>query len=327
MKGLGLRRYALTIGAASALLAGCGGSQPLIGAAGAAPQGRTTTTTSDTRHTHSAPLLYVGNISDYNDVKVYHAKAKDPNPVEVISNGLDAPFGDCIDGDGTLYVVNEPAGLGWVSEFPAGQTKPSKIIKKGINTPAFCAIDSKGNLWVTNIGGPNVTEYAKGSTKPTAVITKGIIYPDGIAIDQSGNMYVANHVTQTSGSETFGPGNVVVYPPGSKSPNRTITVDAISPVGITVDAADTLYVTNFNESNIQEYRSGQSTPYQAITKGIDHPLAVTVDAKSYLYVTDHGDSVVVEFSPGSIAPSKRKITKGLFEPAGTAYSPPLLPKG
>ncbi len=34
MTSLGLSRYALTIGAASALLAGCGGSQPPIGAAG-----------------------------------------------------------------------------------------------------------------------------------------------------------------------------------------------------------------------------------------------------------------------------------------------------
>ncbi len=44
MKSLGLSRYALAIGAASALLAGCGGSQPPIGAPGAMPQSRATTT-------------------------------------------------------------------------------------------------------------------------------------------------------------------------------------------------------------------------------------------------------------------------------------------
>ena len=38
MKSLGLSSYALTIGAAAALLAGCGGSQPPIGAPGAMPQ-------------------------------------------------------------------------------------------------------------------------------------------------------------------------------------------------------------------------------------------------------------------------------------------------
>ena len=40
MTSLGLGRYALAVGAASALLAGCGGSQPLMGAPGAMPQGR-----------------------------------------------------------------------------------------------------------------------------------------------------------------------------------------------------------------------------------------------------------------------------------------------
>ena len=317
-------RRAFGICAAAALLAGCGGSQPPISAPGAMPQ--TTALTHGARYAHSPPLLFVGNISAYNDVKVYHANRRDPSPIEVISTDVDTPTGDCIDRDGTLYVVNEPAGSGWITEFPSGNAKPSKIIKKGINTPAFCAIDSNGNLWVTNIGGPNVTEYEKGSTIPHSIITKGIVYPDGIAIDRSGNMYVANHVTDSRERETFGPGNVVVYPPGSTSPSRTITDGVVSPVGITVDATGTLYVTNSTANNVQEYRSGQSEPYQTITRRIELPVAVTVDAQGYLFVTDNGSNVVVEFPPGSITPSKREISKGLFGPAGSAYSPPLLPQ-
>jgi len=306
--------------AAAALLAGCGGAQPPIGAPGTMPQSRVTI--QGARYAHSEPLLYVDNISGYNDVKVYHANGKNPSPIAVISDDLDTPEGDCIDAEGTLYVVNEPPGPGWVTEFPAGRTQASKIIKKGINTPAFCAIDGEGNLWVTNIGGQNVTEYEKGSTKPHTIITDGLFYPDGVAFDQSGNMYVANHVTE--GSNGYLPGNVVVYASGSKSPSRAITDGVVSPVGITVDATGTLYVTNITDNNVQEYRSGQSQPYQTITQGIDTPSAVTVDKKDYLYVTDTYSSVVVEFEPGSIAPSKRHIMKGLFEPAGTAYSPPSV---
>lgn len=173
-------------------------------------------TTRDTGYAHSAPLLYVGNFSGYDDVKVYPANRKDPSPIAIISDNLDAPTGDCIDGEGTLYVVNEPPGLGWITEFPAGKTEASKIIKDGINTPAFCAIDSNGNLWVTNIGGQNVTEYEKGSTKPHTIITDGLFYPDGVAFDQSGNMFVANHVTK--GTNGYLPGNVVVYESGSIRP-------------------------------------------------------------------------------------------------------------
>jgi hypothetical protein len=186
MKIPALGHYGLVIVTATALFGGCGGSQPLIGP-GAMPQ-HWVAGTRDTRRTLSAPLLYVTNRASYNDVKVHHAEAKDPGPIEVISDDLDTPVGDCLDGSGTLYVVNEPAGAGWVTEFPAGKTKPSRIIKDGINTPAFCSIDSKGNLWVSNIGAPNVTEYEKGSTTPHTVITKGIIYPDGITFDDSGNM-------------------------------------------------------------------------------------------------------------------------------------------
>jgi hypothetical protein len=315
----GFTRYALTSCVVATMLAGCVGSQPPIGATGAMPQ----SVTQSTHYAHSGPLLYVGNISGYNDVKVYHANGKNPSPIAVISDDLDGPVGDCIDSDGTLYVVNEGAGFGWVTEFPPGKTKASKIVKKGINTPAFCAIDSKGNLWVTNIGGQNVTEYEKNSTKPKAIIAKGLFYPDGIAIDQSGNMYVANHFTQ--GTNGFDPGNVVVYSFGSKSPSRTITNGVDSPVGITVDATGTLYVTNNTENNVEEYRSGQSQPYQTITDEMVDPVAVTVDRKGDLYVTDNATSVVVEFARGSITPSKREISKGLFGPAGTAYSPPLLP--
>src|SRR5579872_175585 len=44
MTSLGLSRYALTIGAATALLAGCNASQPLMGAPGATPQYHTPAT-------------------------------------------------------------------------------------------------------------------------------------------------------------------------------------------------------------------------------------------------------------------------------------------
>ncbi len=324
IKAFALCRGSLSISLAATVLTACGGSaRPMVVPAAATQRPKVTAAQSG-HGIHSDALLYVVNTNADHDVKVYHANAKDPSPIEVISDDLDTPWGDCLDGAGTLYVVNEPVGSGWVTEFPAGKTTASKIIKRGINTPAFCAIDGDGNLWVTNIGGQNVTEYDKGSTKPHAVITNGLFYPDGIAIDQSGNMYVANRVTE--GSDSYGPGNVVVYASGSKSPSRTITDGVVSPVGITVDAAGTLYVTNLTENNVQEYRPGQSQPYQTITAEMNDPIAVTVDRNGYLYVTSEGNDVVVEFAPGSIMPSKREVSDGLFEPVGTAHSPPLLPR-
>jgi hypothetical protein len=304
--------YTLGLFAAVAMLFGCGGSQPPIGAPGAMPQ----TVTKSARDAHSGPLLYVSNDGDQHDVTVYPADAKDPGPIETISSGLEFPSGICLDGRGTLYVVDQD---GWVAEYPAGKTKPSKIITKGIDVPIFCAIDSKGNLWVTNAYGPNVTEYLKGSTKPHTVITKGLTYPDGIAIDHAGNIYIGNPLPSSSPT-------IQVFAPGSKSPSRTITDGVDYPIGMTVDAHGTLYVTSDRENNVEEYRFGQDHPYQTITDDMDGPAAVTVNKNGYLYVTNAENFEVVEFAPGSITPSERQISKGLLDPFGTAYSPPLLPR-
>lgn len=325
MRGSDFSRSAFVACATVVLLVGCGGSQSLIGAPGAAqPSVRQSLPFPDVRHdaaspqyNTASPLLYVSNVGEAHNVTVYRAGAKDPSPIETISTGLQFPIGICLDGQGTLYVVDED---GWVAEYPAGKTKPSRIITEGIDTPGFCAIDGKGNLWVTNIYGANVTEYLQGSTKPRTVITKGLTYPDGIAIDHAGNMYVGN-----GGYNGYGPYSVVVYALGSKSPSRTITDGVTAPVGIAVDVRGTLYVANEATDNVEEYRSGQDHPYQTITDDMDYPVGVAVNKQGWLYVVNTGSMTVIEFAPGSTTPSDRRISKGLYEPFGTAYSPPLLP--
>ena len=324
---MAIRRCALMSCAVAAMLAGCGGSQAPIGAPGAMPQansqGREIAKPSSAMPTYkvSGPLLYVADLSaEYNHVDVYRAAAKDPTSLATISNKTDGPFGVCLDRQGTLYVTNEPGsgGPGWVSEYPIGKTAPSKIITDGINAPGFCAIDSQGNLWVTNIYGRDVTEYLYGSKKPHTVITSGLAYPIGIAIDRSGTLYVGNGFSASQQ-------NVEVYAPGSKSPSRTITNGITSPSGITVDSSGTLYVANQFQSNVEEYRSGQNDPFQAITKSVSGPTGVTVNKKGVLYVANLGNHSVSEFALGSLIPLKRQISKGLWDPAGVAYYPPLLP--
>jgi hypothetical protein len=312
-----LASYALSICTAAALLAGCGGAQPPIGAPRAMPPssiaGR-----GHNDYDVAGPLLYVANILiTYNNVTIYHASARDPGPIATISQGLNAPAGACVDARGTLYVTNQPASNGgWISEYPLGKTTPSKIITKGINTAAYCAIDSNGNLWVTNIGGPNVTEYLYGSNSPHTVITKGVPHPVGIAIDRSGNLYVANRLTSS---------NVVIYAPGSKSPSKTIKDGITSPVAIAIDANGVLYVANVTEANVEEYQPGEYHPFKTITKGLITPGAVTVNKKSWLYVANVEEDDVLEFLPGSITPSKRQVTKGVHAPIGLAIYPAVLP--
>ena len=340
MKDLEFGRNVLSSCVAVAVLAGCGGSRPPIGALpqtlmlnslargnpppivgrlrhrGDDVENSATATTYKT----STPLLFVTDPDyRYNPVEVYDAQGKEPKLLAHITKDLAGPEGACVDRDGTLYVANEPGdGPGWISEYALGQTKPLRIITKGINTPAFCAIDASGNLWVTNIGLDDVAEYLKGSTKPHAEITNGLTYPDGIAIDHSGNLYVGNLLPQSAP-------NVQVFTSGSKSPSRTIT-DGISwPVGLGVDHSGTLYVANLEQNNVEEYLSGQDQPYQTITEGLHLPGGLALNAKGWLYVadTEEYNSGVVEFPPSSLMPSKREIS--LYYPGGVAYYPALLP--
>ncbi len=324
---------ALCLSVTFAMLASCGGAQPPLVARGAPFQAQMHSgaiasamrglkpALGGPRYKITAPLLYATNLfnaKNWEGVTIYRADAKDPAPLATISDGLDIPVGACIDGQGTLYVTNEPPSGGWVSEYPLGKTKPSMVITDGMNGPAYCAIDGQGNLWVTNYGGRNVTEYLTGSKKPHVIITKGLVSPVGIAFDASGNLYVGNFISTSEG-------NVQVYSPGSKSPSRTITNGVTSPRGLAVDSNGTLYVTNLSQNNVAEYPSGQDDPFQTITKAMDRPADVTVDKKGTLYVSNIGNSTVVEFALGSLTPLKRKISKGLYEPNGVAHYPALLP--
>jgi hypothetical protein len=285
MKPSVFSRYALTSCVAAAMLAGCGGSQSAIGVPGAMPQASAIATRAEHggksalkpgawRLTYkvTGPLLYATSVG-YEDVTVYRATAKDPAPLATISDGVVIPGGACIDGQGTLYVANEPASGGWVSEYSLGKTTPSRMITDGINEPGYCAIDAEGNLWVSNLYGLNVTEYLKGSKKPHAVIKKGLAYPVGVAVDGSGNLYVGNG---NGASEK----NVEVYAPGSKSPSRTITNGITSPVGIAVDSNGTLYVANVDQNTVAEYRSGKIDPFQTITDAIDRPEAYALTRRA-----------------------------------------------
>lgn len=344
MKAFGLGRQVVGALIAMGMLAGCGGSQAIGVPSSSGPSvlnrsfsqpfnPRNPTTRERIAETPeykvSGPLLYVVNSDGFNTyVSIYAPKTNDPSPIAVITKDLSQPFGDCIDGNGTLYVTNEPgSSLGWVSEYALGKTKPLRLITDGINIPGFCAIDGQGNLWVANVGGPTVTEYLKGSTKVHTTLKNGLSYPNSVAIDNTGHIYVGN-------VEPYGTSNVQVFVPGGKSPSRTITDGVTWPEGIAVDASGTLYVPNWLQCNIEEYRAGQSDPYRTLTTEMNGPNDLTFAKNGWMYELNVGQQscqsdgpapVILEFRPRSIKPSSRTISNDLHDPEGTAYYPPLLP--
>jgi hypothetical protein len=115
MKGLRLERYALSAGVVIALLAGCGGSQPPIGAPGAMPQ-----TGARASGQVDAWLYVTGNHN--NEVAIYDLDKSGFPIVGTITDGVSSPGGVAVDKKGQVYVANE---TGTVTIYAPGKRTPS----------------------------------------------------------------------------------------------------------------------------------------------------------------------------------------------------------
>lgn len=176
MKSPNLGRYVRCCCVAAAMLAGCGGSQPPIGAPSAIPQAFSHAAHADRRtswmlaEAKSESLLYIsGGVSG--DVYVFSYPSG--KPVGEITK-LNVPEGECVDRSGDVFVVAE--GNARILEYPHGATRALNKLDDRHGIPLGCAIDSTtGNLAVTNSADyyspSNIAVYASGRGKPT-------IYPD-----------------------------------------------------------------------------------------------------------------------------------------------------
>jgi hypothetical protein len=168
-----LRRYALSIGAACALLAGCGESQPPIAMSlqhqsilnNSSKQLFTFTLSADD------PWLYVSGLNDV--VNVYDV-ARPGNPLVLsITQGVSKPAGLKVDEQGTLYVAN--TGNNTVAEYPFDQSVPTVTLS--VTSPQDTAVDPlTADLYVdTRTEPPGVVVYRKGHTEPSRYILSKLL--------------------------------------------------------------------------------------------------------------------------------------------------------
>lgn len=190
MKSLGLGRCALTVGAAAALLAGCGGSQTQIGAPGPMPQSRAIVPHAERGGSWMLPdakkgrLLYVSDASyyDYNDY-VYVYTYPDGSLVGTLT-GFTRPEGLCANKAGRIVVVDTDGGK--IFEYSRGGTTPIRTLVDG-DSPAACAIDQhSGNLAVANYAG-SVSIYERGRGTPTIYPTPWPVW--FVGYDDGGNLF------------------------------------------------------------------------------------------------------------------------------------------
>jgi len=143
MKGLDLSRFALSLGAAGALLAGCGGSQPPIGAPGAMPQ--------------TGALAARGDSSNYKVLYSFGAGSDGANPLAGLVHVGGKLYGTTLNGGSYIcYTRSSYGGCGTVFSITTrGAEKVLYFFRAPPdgNFPFASLLDAGGTLYGTTSGG------------------------------------------------------------------------------------------------------------------------------------------------------------------------------
>jgi hypothetical protein len=195
MKNVGFGHYAVSACAAVAMLAGCGGSQPPIGAPGAMPQSRALARHADRGTSWMLPeaknedLIYaVGGCGGTCILSYPKGKLVGEIP-GYFSNYFEAL---CSDSNGNVYLTDDTQ----VVEFAHGGTTPIATFSLP-GTQAFgCSVDPMtGNLAVVfNIS--SVAVFSSGSSNPA--VFSALLEASYCGYDNSSNLFVDGYDSDKS---------------------------------------------------------------------------------------------------------------------------------
>jgi hypothetical protein len=190
--------YALSIGAAAALLAGCGGAQPAILAPGAAPVNLALAPSRSSMSPDAArqDLLYV---SDDGTHDVYAFGYRSGKLLGTLT-GFKIPGGECVDHKGDVFITDSLRDL--TLEYAHGGTAPIRALT-GIPSPMDCAVDRlTGDLAVTYQNGVAVYRHGLGAPQLHNLCAATCLdYQDGISAtyDDNSNLFILYAYAASSG--------------------------------------------------------------------------------------------------------------------------------
>jgi hypothetical protein len=218
MKSFDVGRFALSVSAATAFLAGCGGSQPPIGAAGATPQSRTIGTHAQRGGSWMQPkskngdLLYVADSTGFVYAFTY------PKGEQVGQLGADATGGLCSDKDGNVFATDFTHER--VVEYAHGGTSPIATLYPDAQ-PWDCGVDpATGDLATVNLDASDtssVSIFKNASGAPSKYFDSDAGLGPTCSYDDAGNLYVS----AANSSQRF----LVAELPYGSSMFRNITVN------------------------------------------------------------------------------------------------------
>jgi hypothetical protein len=187
MRFLELSRYALCSCVAAAMLAGCGGLQPPIGAP-AMPQTYAARNASwMLPEAATQDLLYISNEGRTITVYTYTGGRR----VGTL-RGFQQTQGECSDSAGNVFITDYASDK--IVEYAHAGVDPIRsLTEPPYSGPYGCSVDSfRGTLCVANMQNESISVYSRFKTKPRVYSMKDLV--SGIATcayDERGDMFVA----------------------------------------------------------------------------------------------------------------------------------------
>jgi sugar lactone lactonase YvrE len=238
-------------------------------------------------------------VADYGGGQVYSTSGLTGSGLTPVSTGsiaLQAPSAVALNGEGDLYVAD--FNLGEVIVVPTTTGKAPSVINTGtlLQHPIALAVDYLGNLYIGDAGedGDTASSSSPGyvvkvphngvAAKMTIPSTNPIIFPQALATDgTNGNLYVGD-----GGDSVTALGQVVeVSANGATTttvsfPNETAPTN---PTGLSVDAAENLYVLDGKVSTITVVPlTGNSYQVGFVNTSLAAPSALASSAGTQSFV-------------------------------------------
>jgi SMP-30/Gluconolactonase/LRE-like region len=163
--------------------------------------------------------LYVANLSG-DTVTVYSAGSASPS--RTLSEP-DGPVDVAVTKNGYVVAGDEDGG---VDVYPPGKTSPSKrLTNPGINAVFGVGVDAHDNAYAVGLlidgssSTPATVEFKKLKGKGTNLRLEDLFRPEGVLVDDKANVVVSDD----------GDSEILVYPPGSKTPSTTFAAPQAGP--------------------------------------------------------------------------------------------------
>jgi sugar lactone lactonase YvrE len=275
--------------------------------------------------------------------------------VGISAGSLSSPQGVASDGTGNVYVADMTNNRVLVyapgsttafrvygqPSFLTNTRNNGGISANTLNSPTGLAVDGASNLYIADTNNNRVLMYAPGSTTASRVYgqlgsfasvtgtglngvtsANSLFSPSGVAVDSASNVFIAD--TRNNRVLVYAPGSTTAFRVygqlgsfTSGSANGGVSANSlIVPVGVAVDSASNLYVSDWFTSRVLVYAPGSTTAFRvygqlgSFTSGtmnnggisansLNNPGAVTVDSASRVYIADCGNNRVLVYALGS----------------------------